>query len=91
MLAQFHQPGGDLVGGLAGDVVDQVADGGQVLGDAVVDLPRQPLPLVDGRQAAHVVEQEGGGQPRPGLDDDLLAGGEGVVGQAPAAGAVKKK
>ncbi len=62
-----------LLGGLLGvlgqggqRVVDAVADHHQFLGDAVVDLPGQPLPLLVGGQRAHLVEEQRRLQPQRG-------------------------
>ena len=50
-----------LLRGVAGagrEVVDEVAERGHVLGDAVVDLARDPLALLARRLVAHPAEQQ---------------------------------
>ncbi len=68
-----------LVALVAGQVVDEVAEGGDLLGDTVVDLARQPATLLDGRDRADVTEQNGRLEPEgvvveTGLDvlEDVL-------------------
>ncbi len=55
-----------------GDVVEQVADAGQLLRDTVVDLPGEPVPLVHGGQLADLVEEKGGRQTWARVSDQLL-------------------
>ena len=62
-----------LVGRAVGQVVDDVAERGELLGDAVVDLPGQPAPLLGGGDRPHLGEQQRGLEPQRGLLDQLGA------------------
>ncbi len=57
-----------------GEVVDDVAQRGELLGDPVVDLPGQPAALLGGGQAADLAEQQRRLQPQPELLEDGLGG-----------------
>ncbi len=46
------------VPGPGGQVVDDVAHGGELLGDAVVDLAGEPAAFLGGGEAAHLAEQQ---------------------------------
>ena len=62
--AQRRQPGPLVLGlGGGGEVVDEVAEGGDLLGDPVVDLAGQAPALLHRGEGAHLLEGERGVEP----------------------------
>ena len=81
LVAQIDQAGLVVVAALvASQVVDEVAERGDLLGDAVVDLAGQPAALLDGRDGADVAEQHGGLQPQRVVVEPALHVFEDVLG-----------
>lgn len=47
-------------GGPATQIIEAVAQEGEVLRDAVVHLAGEPVPLLDARKHPHLLEEQGG-------------------------------